>query len=156
MRKTVSIFLSLAALLLHGRTINACDCGYAGNFFKVAPKTDLVIIGKVVRFTSYININDEGTPYSMEVSVATCFRGAIKERTIIVYGDDGNLCRPYLSIFTPGETYAFALYKLPEGGYELSACGEFCLKANTKNSLLFVGRTNKLYTYSAIDSFFKK
>jgi hypothetical protein len=86
---------------------------------------------------------------SMEVQVIEVIKGTERRNTIRIWGDNGALCRPYVSLFPIGTTWLFAISALPtktvgeqlktgsEKGfisssgnkeYAISVCGEFWLK----------------------------
>jgi hypothetical protein len=65
----------------------------------------------------------------MEVEIMKTFKGNEKRKRIVVWGDNGMLCRPYIDNFKKGDTYYLALD--PEGeDYEISVCGEYYLHVN--------------------------
>lgn len=119
-----------------GRAL-ACSCVWAGPFTKVALGADLVLLGEV-------RSHDR---HSMEVAVVEVFRGTEARRTIRVWGDDGALCRPYVSAFPRGTRWLFAVKAMseqPHGNhlihrrlasqpgqvdYAISVCGDFWLEA---------------------------
>lgn len=122
----------------------ACDCGSQGNFLTVAPKAKLVALVKVDSYLTYNNIYDKPTPMSMEVEILQVFNGLETRKKITIWGDNGALCRPYLSNFKIGEYYIIAFYKGQNGSefthineketdYIISSCGDFWLTADNNN-----------------------
>ena len=89
--------------------------------------------------------NEKQTPTSMEVEIIEVFKGKEKRKSIIVYGDIGNLCRPYLSGFGIGKFYIIAFGPGLDGSngfthpdeklsdYSISICGEYWLNVDIEN-----------------------
>ncbi|MDO8899073.1 MAG: hypothetical protein Q7V19_15590 [Bacteroidales bacterium] len=136
MRRLLVILVFI--ILTSTQTIFACDCDSQGAFLTVAPKTDLVALVKLIRYLSFLDINDMPTPNSMEVEIIEIFKGQEKRKTIIVWGDNGNLCRPYLNIFEIGNNYVIAFDRGSEmteiklnqdlkTDYSISNCGDYWL-----------------------------
>ena len=112
----------------------ACKCKHAGPFLSVVPQTSLVVVGKVVAHQDY----------SMDVAVQQVLSGSAPAQ-IRVQGDTGKACRPYVSQFPVGTSWAFALTAAEEpsqsqpatGGaapagpeYQLSICGSYWLRVD--------------------------
>jgi hypothetical protein len=138
--KLQSIILTILFLSIN-RTLLPCDCDFQGGFLKVAPTTDLVALVKVRKYLTFKNIYNAQTPMSMEVEIIDIYKGKESRKTIIIWGDNGILCRPYLSQFDIEKYYVIALYNddctkgyVPkeekETDYFVSICGEFWLSAN--------------------------
>lgn len=80
----------------------------------------------------------------MEVEIIKTFKGSETRKSIVVWGDNGNLCRPYLSQFEIGKYYVIAFDKGSDGSqgyvhsdekatdYSISNCGDFWLTANNE------------------------
>jgi hypothetical protein len=66
---------------------------------------------------------------AMRVTVVEVLKGAEKRQTLVVRGDTGALCRPYVSRFPPGTRWVLALMPADEnrGQYAISSCGEYWL-----------------------------
>ena len=88
--------------------IFACDCGYHGSFLKMSKRTPLVALVKVTKYLTFKDIYNSKTPMSMEVEIIDIYKGKELRKTITVWGDIGNLCRPYLSNFKEGQFYVIA------------------------------------------------
>ena len=124
----------------------ACDCGWGGGFLKMAPKTELVALVKVTKYLTFKYIYGKRTPMSMEVEIIDVYKGKETRKTIIVWGDNGALCRPYLSEFDKGKYYVIAfynglnvsefthVYEKPTD-YSISNCGEYWLKVDIKKQI---------------------
>jgi len=135
-------FLTISALLvaLTANDVLACTCvPLGGSFLKVAPKSELVIRGRVLRHTGEGESETE-----MDVEVLETLAGETSKSVVSVSGDPGNQCRPYVIGFPVGTVWVFALeaavkdvtaardYFLMErpdkGDYAISNCGTYWLK----------------------------
>ena len=83
---------------------------------------------------------------SMEVEIIDTYRGTENRKKVIVWGDPGHLCRPYLSQFKKGQFYVIAFNEgSPNRGhdeemasdYSISNCGGFWLFADNKKRTAF-------------------
>lgn len=128
------------------KSTSACDCNYGGPFLTMAPNTNLVALVKVTKFLTFKNIYDSKTPMSMEVEIIEIYRGIETRKKLIVWGDPGNLCRPYLSQFKERQYYVIAFDQgYPNYGndgekltdYSISNCGAFWLSADMSKKTAF-------------------
>jgi len=124
----------------------ACSCLWNGPFSKVALHKEVIILGEVLSY--YKN--------SMDVQVIEVIKGTEIRNTIRIWGDNGALCRPYVSLFPIGTTWLFAVSALPtktvgeqlksgsdEGfisspankEYAISVCGDFWLKVRHEEAV---------------------
>jgi len=124
----------------------ACSCVWGGPFSKVALHKAVIILGQVLSYHKN----------SMEVQVIELIKGTEDRTTIRIWGDNGALCRPYVTHFPIGTTWLFAISALPtktvgeqlksgsEEGfisssgnkeYAISVCGEFWLKVNHEEAV---------------------
>jgi hypothetical protein len=99
--KRLTTILTLIFLTSTSLTF-ACDCESQGHFLTVAPKSKLVALVKVNRYLTLKKIYEKQTPMSMEVEIVKVYYGQELRKTIIVWGDNGNQCRPYLNFFKTG------------------------------------------------------
>jgi len=127
----------------------ACSCTWGGPFSKVALHKAVIILGEVLSYHKN----------SMDVQVIEVIKGTEDRKTIRIWGDNGALCRPYVTHFPIGTTWLLAISALPtktvdeqltsgsEEGffsssgnkeYAISVCGEFWLKVTHEEA---VGRT---------------
>ncbi len=124
----------------------ACDCVYQGNFYKVSPNSDLVALVKINKYLTFKDIYDSPTPMSMEVEILEIFKGVDNRKKVKVWGDAGNLCRPYLSQFSVDSLYVIAFHKgekrsefghrdETENDYSISNCGEYWLKISSESNI---------------------
>lgn len=77
--------------MIIGKISFACDCNYQGAFLKVAPNTKLVALVKVTKYLLYEDIYDKKTPMSMEAEIIETYKGSETRKTVIIWGDNGNL-----------------------------------------------------------------
>jgi hypothetical protein len=129
------ISLSVVLLLL---TVKAwsCSCNYQGPFIQMAPATPLVALVKVTKYLTFQDIYAVKTPMSMQVEIIDVYKGTENRKKVTVWGDPGNLCRPYLSAFKEGQYYVIAFSPgRTKGGhknelatdYTISICGTYWL-----------------------------
>jgi hypothetical protein len=133
MKKIICILIVVLFLTAPG--VNACKCSYGGSFVKMAAKTGLVALVKIVKFQSGVKINtgrDTVMPLSMEVEIIETYKGNESRKTVTVWGDNGMLCRPCLNNFAEGKYYLIAFDAAnfrgeTEGDYSISICGCYWL-----------------------------
>ena len=121
MHRRLTLIGILCVLALVRADVLACTCIWAGPFFAVAPKEELLVRGKVVRYRAS----------AMEVEVLEALKGTPNAATVWIWGDNGVLCRPYVTSFPLDTEWVFAVRPNPEGtqgGYVISGCGEYAVK----------------------------
>ena len=103
-------------------TALGCSCGWVGDFFEMTKYTNLIVKVKVLeKFSENEDFNTK-----MRVEILTKFKGQESRESIIVTGDDGKECRPYIDYFELDSIYYLSLYNY-ESEYEQSNCGELYL-----------------------------
>lgn len=123
------LILLLFAIILNLTAI-ACSCNNDRPFLDVAPGARLVALVKVVQVPTSDRSNE------MIVEIIEAFQGKEERKTISVYGDNGLLCRPYITAFKRGKYYVIGMiganeeYGEKPAAYAVSICGEYWLKAN--------------------------
>ena len=127
----------LTLLLVCRNGVYACDCITNGRFLEAAHKSDLIALVKVTKYLKYIDSNTYNSPLSMEVEIIDKYAGSELNKKIIVFGDNGMMCRPYLSEFKEGEYYIIAFNSIKNSlasnsstEYEISICGEYWLSVD--------------------------
>jgi len=120
------VVLVLAGWLVPS-TSAACSCMWVGPFLKVAPRTHLIVRAKVANYHG----ESRGVRLAMDVEVSEVFKGDAPAKTIRIWGDNGAMCRPYVSGFPVQTEWIFAVNPLAgrPGEYFISICGEYWLKA---------------------------
>lgn len=153
-------FILAIFLMTMGPVTFACDCDSQGKFLKVAPKTEFVAMVKVTKYLTFKEIYDRQTPMSMEVEIIDVYKGTETRKTITVWGDNGNLCRPYLSIFKTDNYYVIAFEQDSKENlseYVISNCGDYWLNADYENKIATgpVSEKQNEIAFSELMKFFK-
>ncbi|MCU4175654.1 hypothetical protein [Carboxylicivirga sp. N1Y90] len=126
MKRILIVLVLLICTIAH--TSKACDCGYLGSFVYSSQAADIVVYGKIIEYDSMVTRSLHENPYSMKFLIIEKLRGIEEHDTIIVWGDNGFECRPYIEHFKPNTEWILALNRLDYTGrnnYEISICGEF-------------------------------
>ena len=101
-----------------------------------------VALVKVVSYDGYLTEEIMGhqgkMPRSMTVEIIKKYKGSETRKQIIIWGDDGKLCRPYISNFKIGEYFLIApdLIENPQStdekltDYEFFSCSTDYLKVD--------------------------
>ena len=122
------------------------------------------------QFTGGLASNEHQQPLSATFEIVELLRGDEQRTEIEVFGDPGNLCRPYIDYLKAGEYYVVALNKsdgIDHGDgiietpndYVLWNCGEFWINHNPTNEQL-TGRIyrnekkDKEYSYAEFRQYF--
>ena len=109
----------------------ACTCVNSSPFFDITSNVDLIIIGKTISYGEVSQFS--GQPLSADVEIQRVLKGNTALDKIRIFGDNGALCRPYVTKFPLNTTWVFALNFLSTGPngepqYAISGCGEFSLR----------------------------
>lgn len=129
----ISLFILLSFEVL------ACSCGFAWNdsFSRTAERSEFVALIKVLSFDEYLERDilgyDKKMPYSMTVEIIKKYKGRESRDKVKILGDDGILCRPYLSEFKVGNYYLAAPIPIDATSnteYEFFSCRTDYLKVN--------------------------
>ncbi len=104
----------------------------------MSERTPLVALVKVTKYLIFKSDYPDATPLSMEVEIVEIYKGKESRKTITVWGDDGHLCRPYISEFKKGAYYVIAFDKAgfvsstgeKETDYSITKCGAYWLAAD--------------------------
>jgi hypothetical protein len=125
--------LALACLLasLCPGSIRACECHWIGPFLTVAPDAELIVCGRVLSYHDVGKISR--IPQAMDVQVLEVLKGRTSSSRLRVWGDDGHLCRPYVTQFPVGTEWVLALggpgsKPAMSPGPAISVCGEYWLR----------------------------
>lgn len=125
-----AIFTALFVVCI-ASDVFACTCVNSRPFFDITSNADLIVIGKPISYGEVSQFSNE--PLSAEVEIQRVLKGNIALEKIRVFGDNGALCRPYVTKFPLNTTWVFALNFLSTGTngepqYAISNCGEFSLR----------------------------
>jgi len=94
-------------------------------------------------------------PMSMQVTLVQIYKGKETRKTITVWGDNGALCRPYLSTFPLGQYFVIAFdagsdinetnanRTEKKTDYSISVCGDYWLSADISKQIAKGGVTEK-------------
>ena len=131
------MLLLVAVVLATPGAALACMCLWAGPFTKVALGADLIVLGEVRAYERH----------GMEVAVLDVLKGDRARPLIKVWGDNGALCRPYVSTFPIGTRWIFALHHerdhrerdVRSRDYVISGCGAFWLAVQGDQAIGLVG-----------------
>ena len=109
--------------------VDACSCLWAGPFLKVAPNCELVIRGRVSGYYG----EDRNIKLAMDVEVIEVLRGKTQESELRIWGDDGMLCRPYVTQFPVGTEWILGLNGPGSkpgctSNHAISICGQYWLQ----------------------------
>lgn len=106
----------------------ACTCTGNSSFFAVARQGVVVIRATVLDHKALRRGHRADLPTHMELHVIDVLKGVVPGNRILVAGDTGSLCRPYVSQFPKGTEWYFVLSPLaalsdglPE--FAISVCG---------------------------------
>lgn len=136
MRYTI---LVISFIFLTSLRVSACSCfsSWNNSFSKTAKNSEFVVLIKVLSFDEYLDseiMGHEGKmPYSMTVEIIKKYKGKEQRKKINILGDNGILCRPYLSNFKINGYYLAAPIPLenePNTEYEFFVCRTDYLKVD--------------------------
>ncbi|HLP11651.1 MAG TPA: hypothetical protein VK177_06920 [Flavobacteriales bacterium] len=123
--------IHIAALIFCAAFFICCECDWKGNFITVAPEAPVVVKAKVLGFfkkNSPPADKDVDIDVKMEVEIMNVFKGKETRKKIMIWGDNGMQCRPYVSAFKKDAVYYIAMNKMNDVDYYISVCGEYYLK----------------------------
>ena len=127
MEKTpfLTVVLLFAGLLVPS-TSAACSCVWGGPFLTMARRAELVVRSMVLDYHG----ESRGIKLAMDVEVVEVLKGSARAKRIRIWGDNGAMCRPYVSAFPIHTEWILAIDPLPgrPGEYFISICGEHWLK----------------------------
>jgi hypothetical protein len=157
MKRLITIFTII--FLTSTSLCYACDCESLGHFLTVAPKSKVVALVKVNSYLTFKNIYDNPTPMSMEVEIVKVYYGQETKKTVTIWGDNGNLCRPYITIFKTDNYYVLALEQDTKENsldYSISNCGDYWLTADNEKKIAIgqVSEKQNEITFSDLIEFF--
>ncbi len=144
------------SILLLAPSARSCSCISDGSsLVQLAKKSTLVMRGKVLEYNWY-SYNPLGEQYqveptqqiplSMTVEVQENYKGKARSRKLVVWGDNGTICRPYVTQFPIGSEWVFALSPdswTKKGELAVSVCGEYSLQVRDNRVLMGRKRVNQ-------------
>lgn len=129
-------FLLIFIILFQTQVSFACGCTTDGSFLEVSTGAELIAVVEVENYLSFEEMMGEDVPMSMSVKIKNVLKGEESANEIVVWGNNGFMCSPYLSLFDVGTTWVMAFKAAPTEGhkdakiedYGISNCGENFLK----------------------------
>ncbi|MDY7393852.1 hypothetical protein UMM65_01225 [Aureibaculum sp. 2210JD6-5] len=124
----------------------ACSCSSAWNdsFSKTVNNSEFVALVKVISFDEYLDSDfmdfEEKMPYSMTVEIIKKYKGKESRKRIKIWGDNGILCRPYLTDFEINGYYLIAPNPLDDSTapeYDFFSCSTDYLKVNMFTNMAY-------------------
>lgn len=86
----------------------------------------------VAEVKEYKQLRPGPHPTEMILSVSDVLQGKVTTKEIMVEGDNGMQCRPYVTRFPIGKKFVFAVNELSNTShYYISVCGEYSLNTTT-------------------------
>lgn len=158
------VFLIIAILFYSSLDLIACNCFRSWNdsFSKTVEASEFVALAKVISFDSYLekefSDDEKKVPYSMTVEIIKKYKGEEKRDRITIYGDNGILCRPYLTDFEINEYYLISPNPLGESlntDYDFSICQTGYLEVNIESSTAY-GKYSMIRYQINLDTFERK
>lgn len=132
----LALFALTAALAMASESpASACSCMWAGGFLKVSPGAEVIVR---VRVRDYHG-RSRKVDLAMDVVVLERLKGRPAADDIRIWGDNGALCRPYVSGFPRGTEWILAIRPLSgphereagrAGDYYIPGCGAYWLRVN--------------------------
>jgi hypothetical protein len=128
--------LSIGLFLLWQNQGIACNCNVERPFLQTSTDAVLIAVVEIQDYLTYHEMTGENAPVSMSVKIKKVLKGVELQSEITVWGNNGLMCSPYLSIFEVGSEWVMAFREAPIEVYEnakkmdygLSNCGEHFMK----------------------------
>ena len=142
----------------------ACSCSRPWNdsFSTTAESSEFVALVKVISFDSYLerefSDDEEKIPYSMTVEIIKKYKGEENRNRITIYGDNGILCRPYLTDFEINGYYLISPNPLDESlntEYDFFACRTEYLEVDIESNKAY-GKYSMIRYKISLDTFESK
>jgi hypothetical protein len=122
--------LVTAPIVLFAPSAIACDCAGSDPFVKTAARSDLVVRGKILEYQPEQSATNPTFPLAMVVEVTEVLKGKSQPKRLTVLGDNGMICRSYVSRFPIGTEWVLAVSPdqwSKKSELAISACGEYAL-----------------------------
>lgn len=153
--------LIISILILSTFDLTACSCSRSWNdsFSKTVEASEFVALIKVISFDSYLerefSDDEKKIPYSMNVEIIKKYKGEENRERIKIYGDNGMLCRPYLTDFEINGYYLIAPNPFDDSfntEYDFFACRTEYLKVDIDLNIAY-GKYSMISHQINLDSF---
>ena len=130
--KFVAIGLGLisGAALYFAPSAMACSCAVNDAFGTVAPRSQLIVRGKVLNYQWDQADKQHDRPMAMQVEIQEILNGVNASKRITIWGDNGMICRRYVREFPVGTEWVWAVSPdtwSKNGELAISSCGEYAL-----------------------------
>jgi hypothetical protein len=119
-----------APIVLFAPSAIACSCAVSDPFVKTAARSDLVVRGKILEYQNDQTEQTPSRPLSMVVEVKEVLKGKSQSKRLTVLGDNGMICRRYVSEFPIGTEWVLAVSPdmwSKKDELAISSCGEYAL-----------------------------
>jgi hypothetical protein len=131
-RIAVAAILAIGLGPFAGGPAKACSCMWGGPFLTVAPHAQIIVR---VRIRDYHEHGRGPAPLAMDVAVLEQLKGPEVARDIRIWGDNGALCRPYVSQFPRGTEWILAIHpprheRPGAADYVIPGCGAYWLQVH--------------------------
>jgi hypothetical protein len=131
-----SILLFFFIFLFYQNQVTACGCNVERPFLQTSTDAVLIAVVEIQDYIIYDEMMGEDVPVSMSVKIKRVLKGIETRSEITVWGNNGLMCSPYLSIFEVGSEWVMAFRNAPIEAYEnaqisdygVSNCGEHFMK----------------------------
>jgi hypothetical protein len=128
---TVKLFGCVtASIVLFAPSAIACSCDGSAPFVKTAVASDLVVRGKILEYQPVQTGQTPNRPSAMVVEINEVLKGKSQAKRLTVLGDNGMICRSYVSRFPIGTEWVLAVSPdewSKKSELAISACGEYAL-----------------------------
>lgn len=139
-------FLIISFIFFTSLNVLGCNCSYEWNdsFSRTAKNSDFLALVKVISFDEFLEDNVLGNetkmPSSMTVEIIKKYKGIEQRKKIKILGDNGMLCRPYLSDFEINGYYLISpkpLDNLINTEYDFYTCRTDFLKVDMVSKMAY-------------------
>ena len=139
-----SILLIFTILFFTNSFACTCECNWGCSFSSISDSKEFVALIKVIEYSDYIEYDsgEKKTPLSVIVQIIKKYKGSETKKRIKIWGDNGMLCRPYISNFEIGKHYLIAPSKIEydsstghKDDYDFFSCFTDYLKVDDKNKI---------------------
>ena len=107
---------------------SACSCAVGGSFEDISGEADTIVRARVLEHVFPDDSPHPNTiPTAMQVEVLEQVKGEVEGKQIVIAGDNGMLCRPYVSQFPVDTEWLFVIgpdFHSSEDEWAISVCGE--------------------------------
>jgi hypothetical protein len=127
---TIGFGVMSGAALYFAPAAMACNCAVNDTFGTVAPRSQLIVRGKVLNYQWDQADKQHDRPMAMQVEVQEVLNGVNASKQVTIAGDNGMICRRYVSEFPVGTEWVWAVSPdtwSKNGELAISSCGEYAL-----------------------------